>query len=532
MRGINPTKQRKFYKEEQERKKARKEAARRWDKKMSRRRNQGLADGEVDGEVEVDEEYAGEEFPPLEGGKDKLICDVGYYARRVGLDVEEFKVQTEDGFVIQLWHVYNPREYTRLSEEERGHRDPRTFTGYNPNRTFASSNRKYPVLLMHGLLQCSGAYCTNDDDSLAFFLCKSGYDVWLGNNRCGMHPEHTTLSPSDPRMWAWNIRHMGVLDLAALISRVLYETGFEKLALACHSQGTTQTFVALAKEQRPELGQKISVFCALAPAAYAGPLIERKRLRWIRSMSSRAFRVVFGIHAFIPFMMTMHSLLPARVYGDLGYVIFAFLFNWSDDRWDRELRARMFQFAPVYVSAETMRWWLGGDCFAAHKCILTTHEDGLKEDEEDFHFENVADMETYHNNVNNNFSNTKNKNKSDDSEDNATSARRPLTPSVTKSDTAWFGADVPPFALWIAGNDHLVDGHKLLRRFRNGREPHVRLVHAKVIEEYEHLDVLWAMDMIEQVGKEVREVIWKTMPEDARRVCRVPRGVEGVEPYY
>ena len=30
----------------------------------------------------------------------------------------------------------------------------------------------YPVLMIHGLLQSSGAYCTNDDDSLAFFLCK------------------------------------------------------------------------------------------------------------------------------------------------------------------------------------------------------------------------------------------------------------------------------------------------------------------------------------------------------------------------
>ena len=28
------------------------------------------------------------------------------------------------------------------------------------------------MLMMHGLLQSSGAYCTNDDESLAFFLCK------------------------------------------------------------------------------------------------------------------------------------------------------------------------------------------------------------------------------------------------------------------------------------------------------------------------------------------------------------------------
>jgi hypothetical protein len=37
------------------------------------------------------------------------------------------------------------------------------------------------------------------------------------------------------------------MDPPALISRVLLETGFAKLGLVCHSRGTTETFVALAK---------------------------------------------------------------------------------------------------------------------------------------------------------------------------------------------------------------------------------------------------------------------------------------------
>ena len=51
------------------------------------------------------------------------------------------------------------------------------------------------------------------------------------------------------------------------------------------------------------------------------------------------------------------------------------------------------------------------------------------------------------------------------------------------------------------------------------------MVHSKIIEEYEHLDVIWAMDSIEQVGKEVRQVLWNTMPEDARSICRKVSGV-------
>ncbi|PYH43888.1 putative ab-hydrolase associated lipase [Aspergillus saccharolyticus JOP 1030-1] len=473
-RGQNPREGSQFSAEERSRRTERRRALRRWSSRQ---------------EKEVNEEGR-DDCPPLEGGKDPIVCDVAYYARRVGLDVETFKVQTEDGFVLTLWHVYDPQESTPLPAKDRRPRGPQVFTGEtNPAVFQRSAPRKYPVLLMHGLLQSAGAFCANDDDSLAFFLCKSGYDVWLGNNRCGMTPEHTTLRETDPRMWAWNIQQMGVLDLPALVSRVLYETGFAQLGLACHSQGTAETFIALAKDQRPELGERISVFCALAPAVYAGPLIDRVCLRFMRIIPPRMFRAFFGIHSFIPFMMTVHRRLHPRIYGALGYYVFSFLFGWDDSRWDRALRDRMFQFAPVYVSAETMRWWLGHGCFAHHKCILATEESTLAEREEDRR----------------------------PSDDDSTPPRR---------DTAWYGPQVPPIALWIAGSDKLVDGQQFLDRLRKGREPHVRLVHAKVIEDYEHLDVLWAMDAVDQVGQEVRQVLWQTMPAEARAVCRVPRGVE------
>ncbi|KAL4922410.1 Alpha/Beta hydrolase protein [Aspergillus aurantiobrunneus] len=469
-KGKVPRQQRRFYAEERARKIDRKTSSRRWKLRQEKR--------------EVDEE-APDDCPPLEGGKDPVVGDVAYYARRVGLDVETYKVQTEDGFILTLWHVYNPQEYTPLPASEREQRGPDVFCGRKDARSFDSVRRKYPVLLIHGLLQNSGAYCANDDDSLAFFLCKSGFDVWLGNNRCGLKPEHTTMLDSDPRMWSWTIQHMGVFDVAALTSRVLFETGYEKLGLACHSQGTAQTFVALAKDQRPELGERISVFCALAPAVYAGPLVERVYFRIIRLLSPETFRLVFGIESFIPIMVTVRQWLHARIYGKLGYIVFSHLFNWTDSRWDYGLRDRMFQFAPVYVSTETIRWWLGADGFSTHQCILATKECCLAEINED----------------------------------------RSTEHGIARSDTAWYGPQTPPFALWVGGSDQLVDGRKLLQRFESGREPHVQVAHAKVIEEYEHLDVLWAMDMIEQVGREVRQVLWETMPAGARALSVMPRGV-------
>ncbi|KAH6667231.1 Alpha/Beta hydrolase protein [Halenospora varia] len=505
----NPDARRPFYQEEKRRKRIRKEEEQAWKRKRSKRSPITKADD--------NENEAGDEFEPAEGGPDLLSCDVGYYARRVGLDMEEFKVETEDGFIITLWHIYNPFEYTPRPPAERKARGPEIFTNSKQAllTTHPAQKPKFPVLMIHGLLQSAGAYCTNDDSSLAFYLCKQGYDVWLGNNRCGFKPEHTLLSYSDPRMWAWNIRQMGVMDLPALTSRVLYQTGFEKLGLICHSQGTTQTFVALAKEQRPDLGDKITVFCALAPAAYAGPLIGKAYFKFMRMISPSMFRIIFGIHAFIPFMMTMHSWLPGKLFGAMGYRVFSFLFNWSDERWDRGLRDRMFQFAPVYVSAESMRWWLGRECFAKQKCILATKEERQQEDAEDA-------LEDYYNHSANNLPLSEGQScPRRSSEVRRKHERKP------RGSTAWYNEKVPPFALWVAGSDDLVDGRRLLKRFESGREPHVKVVHSKVVEEYEHLDVIWAMDSIERVGREVKEVLWRNC--DVRDRVRVPRGCEDVE---
>lgn len=359
---------------------------------------------------------------------------------------------------------------------------------------------------------------------------------------------------------------MGVMDLPAFISRVLTETGFEKLGLICHSQGTTQTFVALAKEQRPDLGSKISVFCALAPAAYAGPLIGKMYFKFMRVISPGLFRVFFGIHAFIPFMMAMHAMLPGRIYGALGYRVFSFLFNWSDARWDLGLRDRLFQFSPVYVSAESMRWWLGRECFAKQKCILATREEWQAEDAAHDQHPEGEDGTTFADNLdqdeqaqekyfrdsaahtgNTGVPREKEGPDAGPSEKRSENPRTSRwlqspdntldiepTPSPSRSRPphrgrfAWYDERVPPMALWVAGSDDLVDGRRLLRRFKRGSEPYVRLVHAKLIEEYEHLDVIWAIDMIDKVGREVKEVIWKTVDEDVRRLCRVPRGCEEI----
>ncbi len=176
--GKDPDVQRPFYEEERRRRRIRREAEKEWTTRLRRKNSQGSKP-----DANAEDASSDFDFEPTEGGPDPVVCDVQYYARRVGLDVEEYEVQTEDGFIITLWHLFNPKEYTPGPAEHRRYRSPEVFKEDEKKaepQTWRSSEqtdskqrpRRYPVLLMHGLLQSAGAYCSNDDDSLAFFLCK------------------------------------------------------------------------------------------------------------------------------------------------------------------------------------------------------------------------------------------------------------------------------------------------------------------------------------------------------------------------
>lgn len=313
---------------------------------------------------------------------------------------------------------------------------------------------------------------------------------------------------------------MGILDLPAFVNHICARTGFPKLALVAHSQGTAEALVALAREQRPDLGTKISIFCALAPAVYAGRLVEEMYFKFMEAVSPGMFRLIFGIHAFIPMMMWFQKYIPGQLYGKLGYRVFSFLFKWSDARWDRGLRDRFFRFSPVYVSAESMRWWLGRECFATQKCILATRVEEQREDDKEMESEERANSDAKDEDRKKAHNNTRLQAASKPEEPPAASTTTTGSADVeggNKSTGSWYDEKFPPLALWICGSDDLVDGKRFLKRLEKGREPHVRVVHRNVIEEYEHLDVLWAIDSVEKVGWEVRDVVWKIVEEEMER---------------
>lgn len=119
------------------------------------------------------------------------------------------KVQTEDGYVLDLWHVYDPKGYTPLPSDLRGIRGPESIDAIRPpprkHETLGGDGKKkYPILMIHGLLQTAGVFAANDEHSLAFWLCKEGFDGWLVNCRAGFVPEHVEVENNDPQMWNWD----------------------------------------------------------------------------------------------------------------------------------------------------------------------------------------------------------------------------------------------------------------------------------------------------------------------------------------
>lgn len=125
-----------------------------------------------------------------------------------------------------------------------------------------------PVLLSHGVLDAAGSWVTNlPHQSLAYLLADAGYDVWLGNVRGTKYSQRKRHTPHLPLTdWAFSFDLQARYDVPDTINHILDHSRYDKVAIVGHSQGCTQTFAAFS--HYPTLKDKVSLFCALAPAGY------------------------------------------------------------------------------------------------------------------------------------------------------------------------------------------------------------------------------------------------------------------------
>ncbi|CUS22233.1 LAQU0S05e00694g1_1 [Lachancea quebecensis] len=385
----------------------------------------------------------------------KLVPDLQYYFEEYGIAIEKLEIQTLDGFIIDLWHL-------------------------KPKVHLDSSKSGHPMLLLHGLLQSSGSFASGGRKSLAYYFYESGYDIWLGNNRCGFKPKWNDYIVKKKDRWNWDMRDLVQYDLRALVSTVLEKTGKEKLTLIAHSQGTTQGFMGLANGETVydddfRLLDKLENFVALAPAVYPGPLIEEKM--FVRFMSRFIDSpYVFGRRCFLPLMMLMRSLMVGwKMFSFLSYVMFNYLFDWNDSLWDKPLRNRHFLFSPVCISVNLLQWWLSQD---KRKSSFKTYSNGI-----------FPDSKTWF-----------------PSSGEPAKKQTEMHSNQEKNTTQ----EYPRILMFIPKQDRLVDGERLINHFTNC-EPR-SLYKIWYIDEYSHLDVLWSHDVIERVGKPILNTIRANSP--------------------
>ena len=97
-----------------------------------------------------------------------------------GYAVEEHYAVTKDGFILNMQHI------------PRGRKDDIT------------SGPKPVVFLQHGLLATSSSFVLGEpDNSMAYVLADSGFDVWLGNIRGNRYSRSRRSEKFSPKDWNW-----------------------------------------------------------------------------------------------------------------------------------------------------------------------------------------------------------------------------------------------------------------------------------------------------------------------------------------
>ncbi|XP_046625247.1 lipase 3-like isoform X1 [Neodiprion virginianus] len=203
-----------------------------------------------------------------------------------GYPAETHHAWTKDGYRLEMHRVPRPLSEripigtTAMDEDspvQSGSSEDLPSAAGRPRPTRVLNDR-LPVLVLHGLLSSSADFVLlGPQKALAYALCDSGYDVWLGNSRGNAYSQiHKQYTIKDKQFWDFSWHEMGYYDLPAMIDYILEVTGHTSMYYVGYSQGTT-IFYVMASEL-PEYNSKIRAMVSLAPIAFLAhqrsPLIK------------------------------------------------------------------------------------------------------------------------------------------------------------------------------------------------------------------------------------------------------------------
>ncbi|XP_053675174.1 uncharacterized protein LOC128725421 [Anopheles nili] len=220
--------------------------------------------------------------PPFRIEEEDAILTVPQLVWKYGYEIEMHEVQTEDGYLLDLYRIP-------------GRRATSDHPGQRPYRAA-------PVFLMHSLLSsCADWVLMGPGRALAYLLVDAGYDVWLGNARGTRYSRrHIRLRPDrSARYWSFSWHEIGLYDVPAMIDHVLAVTGQPRVHYVGFSQGTMVLFVLLS--ERPEYNAKLIDMQALSPSVY----MYRLEGRLVRTFVRLADPLVAAVDA-----AGRHEILP------------------------------------------------------------------------------------------------------------------------------------------------------------------------------------------------------------------------------
>lgn len=160
-----------------------------------------------------------------------------------GYPFEQHYITTSDGYILKMFRI----EHGRNGKE---------------------SNNRPPILIQHGVFDSADfVVCHGPEDSPAFYLANLGYDVWVANSRGNKYSrQHKTLNPDkDYDFWQFSFYEM-IEDYKANINFILSQTGYSKIPVIGHSQGTSSMLAGLST-QNDWFSQRVTLFISLGTVA-------------------------------------------------------------------------------------------------------------------------------------------------------------------------------------------------------------------------------------------------------------------------
>jgi len=127
-------------------------------------------------------------------------------------------VTTEDGYILDLWHVWDNSSYN--------------YPAINP-----ATGEKKVAFFQHGLIDIAGTWWFNTENlSVASNLTADGWDLWFGNNRGTTNSYlHKTLTVDDKEYWNYTFTELGKYDVPANVDFVLEHANVSKITYIGHS---------------------------------------------------------------------------------------------------------------------------------------------------------------------------------------------------------------------------------------------------------------------------------------------------------